>query len=151
MSRKTVLALSLLILSPLIIYFLWPSDENRIKKLFREGANAIQEEDIKGVMSFISYNYMDDRGFSYITVKEGLGRVFEQMSGIKIDYQIRNILIKDDKATADLELRIIATDGQDTGYVSGDASKPSSMKFFFEKERTRWLVSKTEGSPVSFQ
>jgi hypothetical protein len=64
MSKKTVMSLAVLILSPLIIYFLWPSDESRIKKLFREGAKAIELEKIDDVMSKVSFNYTDDHGLT---------------------------------------------------------------------------------------
>ena len=150
MSRKTIISLALLILSPVIIYFLWPSDESRIKKLFREGAKAIEQEKIDDVMSKVSFNYTDEQGLAYITIKEGMGRVFQQMSGIKIDYEIKNISVKGTAATADLDLRVIASYGQDTGYVVGDAAKPAHMKFFLEKERTTWLVAKTEGLHLAF-
>ena len=150
MSSKSVIYLAVLILSPLIIYFLWPSDESRIKKLFREGAHAIEQEKIDNVMSRVSFNYTDDQGLAYITIKEGMGRVFQQMSGIKIDYEIKNITIKDRTATADIDIRVIASYGQDTGYTVGDASKPAHMKFFLEKERAEWLVNKTEGIPFVF-
>jgi len=150
MSRKTVIALSALILSPLLIYFLWPSDENRIRKLFREGAKAIEEEKIEDVLSKLSFTYKDEHGFSYLMIREGLERVFLQMSGIKIEYEIENLTIKDNTAYAVLELRVIATYGQDTGYAVGDAAKPVRIKFSLEKERTSWLVSKTEGMPFRF-
>lgn len=150
MSKKTVISLVVLILSPLIIYFLWPSDESRIKKLFREGAKAIEQEKIDDVMSRVSFNYTDDQGFAYITIKEGMGRVFQQMSGIKIGYEIKNITVRDRSATADLDIRVIASYGQDTGYVAGDAAKPAHMKFFLEKERAKWFVNKTEGLPFVF-
>jgi len=150
MSKKTAISLAILILSPLIIYFLWPSDESRIKKLFREGAKAIEQEKIDDVMSRVSFNYTDDQGLAYITLKEGMGRVFQQMSGIKIDYEIKNITIKDRTAAADLDIRVIASYGQDTGYAVGDTAKPAHMKFFLEKERAKWLVIKTEGIPLVF-
>ncbi len=150
MSKKTVVSLAVLILSPLIIYFLWPSDESRIKKLFREGAKAIEQKKTDDVMSLVSFNYTDDQGLAYITIKEGMGRVFQQMSGINIDYEIKNITVKDRTATADLDIRVIASYGQDTGYAVGDAAKPAHMKFFLEKERAKWLVIKTEGLPLVF-
>ena len=150
MSKKTVIYLAVLILSPLIIYFLWPSDESRIKKLFREGAHAIEQEKTDDVMSRVSFNYTDDKGLAYITIKEGMGRVFQQMSGIKIDYKIKNITIKDKTATADLDIRVVASYGQDTGYAVGDAAEPAHMKFFLEKERAKWLVNRTEGLPLVF-
>jgi len=150
MSKKTVISLAILILFPLIIYFLWPSDESRIRKLFREGAHAIEQEKTDDVMSWVSFNYTDDQGLAYITIKEGMGRVFQQMSGIKIDYEIKNITIKDRTATADLDIRVIASYGEDTGYAVGDAAKPAHMKFFLEKERAKWLVNRTEGLPLVF-
>ena len=145
MSRKTIISLALLILSPIIIYFLWPSDESRIKKLFREGATAIEQEKIDDVMSKVSFNYTDQQGLAYITIKGGLSRIFRRMSGIKIGYEIKNISIKGAAATAELELRVIASYGKGTGYVVGDAAAPAHMKFFLEKERTSWLVNSTEG------
>ncbi|MBS1235162.1 MAG: hypothetical protein H6R43_878 [Nitrospirae bacterium] len=150
MSKKTVLSLALLILSPLVIYFLWPSDENRIKKLFREGANAIEQEKIDDVMSRVSFNYRDEQGLSYLLIKETMGRVFAQMSDIKIEYEIKNITLNDAGATADLDLRVIASYGQDVGYVLGDAAEPAHMKFFLEKERARWLITNTEGLPTVY-
>ena len=150
MSRKTIISLALLILSPVIIYFLWPSDEGRIKKLFREGATAIEQEKIDDVMSKVSFNYSDGQGLAYVTVKEGMKRIFQQMSVIKIEYEIKNISINDKTATADLDLRVIASYGQDTCYVAGDAAEPAHMKFFLEKERTSWLVTKTEGLHHAF-
>ncbi len=150
MSKKTVIALASLILFPLIVYFIWPSDESRIKKLFREGAKAIEQEKIGDVMSRVSFNYTDDQGLAYISIKEGMGRVFQQMSGIKIDYEIKDITIKDKTATADLDIRVIAGDGQGPGYAVGDAAKPAHMKFFLEKERAKWLVNSTEGLPLVF-
>jgi hypothetical protein len=150
MSRKTVIAFSVLIFSPILIYFLWPSDENRIKKLFREGAKAIEEEKVEDVLSKVSFTYRDERGFSYLMIKEGLERTFQQMSGIKVEYEIKDLMVNGKTAAADLELRVIATYGQDTGYAIGDAAKPASMKFILEKERTKWLVSKTEGLPIRF-
>jgi len=150
MSRKTIVSLTLLIISPVIVYFLWPSDESRIKKLFKEGATAVEQEKIEDVMSKDSFNYTDRQGLAYITIKEGMGRVFRQMSGIKVEYEIINISVNGAAATADLDLRVIASYGQDTGYVVGDAVKPARMKFFLEKERTSWLVTKTEGLHLAF-
>lgn len=151
MSKKSIISFAVLILLPLIIYFLWPSDESRIKKLFREGAKAVEQKKPDDVMSLVSFNYSDDRGLAYITIKEGLERVFQRMSGIKIDYEIKTITVKDKTATVDLDIRVIASYGQDTGYAVGDASSPAHMKFFLEKERAKWLVTKTEGLPTVFE
>ena len=44
MSKKSAILTFLLIISPVLIYFLWPSDESRIKKLVKEGATAVEKK-----------------------------------------------------------------------------------------------------------
>jgi hypothetical protein len=150
MSRKTVIFLVILIIAPVIIFLLWPSDESRIRKLFREGARAVEQEKIDEVMAKVSYNYTDAYGLTYLFMKDGMTKLFQNMENIKVEYEITRIEIKDRAATAELDIRVLATRGSDTGYIAGDLSKPFHMKFFLEKERATWLVSKTEGLPLNF-
>ncbi len=150
MSKKTIIFLCLLILSPIIIYFLWPSDENRIKKLFREGAKAVQEENLDEVMSKVSFNYSDDHSMTYLIIKDGMKKVFQQMDSISVEYEIKNIEIRDKAALVELDLRVVASFGQDTGYVLGDIDKPAHMTFYLDKERGKWLVGKTKGIRLYF-
>jgi len=150
LSKKSISILFLIILIPIILYFLWPSDESRIKKLFKEGSKAIEKEDLDGVMSKVSYNYQDDYGLTYLYIKEHMKRVFQQLNDIKIEYENLKITISKNIATADMDVRIIATMGNDTGYILGDLDKPAHLKFTLEKVRTKWLVIKTEGLPFNF-
>jgi hypothetical protein len=150
LSKKTIALLFLLILTPIILYLLWPSDESRIKKLFKEGSKAIEKKDIDTVMSKVSFNYSDEYGLTYLYLKESMKSVFKQMSDIKIEYENLNIKVNDKIAKADVDVRIIATIGNDTGYIFGDLPKPVHLKFTLEKERAKWLVTKTEGLPFKF-
>ncbi len=150
MSKKTIALLFLFILTPIILYFLWPSDESRIKKLFKEGSKAIEKEDLDTVMSKVSFNYSDEYGLTYLYLKESIKSVFKQMSDIKVEYENLNIKVNDKIAKADMDVRIIATIGNDTGYIFGDLPKPVHLKFTLEKERTKWLVTKTEGLPLNW-
>jgi hypothetical protein len=150
MSRKSIALLFILIATPLIIYLIWPSDENRIKKLFREGARAVEKEDLDGAMSKVSYNYRDEYGLSYLYIKELMKSAFQRMKDIKVEYENLKINITDRTATADMDVRIIATIGNDTGYIMGDLPNSVHLKFTLEKERTKWLVTKTEGLPFHF-
>jgi hypothetical protein len=149
-SRKTIIFLIILIMAPVMIYVLWPSDESRIRKLFRQGAEAVEQEKIDGVMAKVSFNYTDEYGFTYLFIKEGMTKLFQGMDNIKIEYEITRIEITEKAAVAELDLRVLATHGSDTGYIAGDLSKPFHMKFSLEKERTTWLVTKTEGLPLHF-
>jgi len=150
MSRKSIIVVIILIMAPVIIYFLWPSDESRIRKLFREGAKAIEQENIDKVMAKVSFNYTDEYGLTYLYIKEVMTRVFQRMEGIKVEYEITLIDIKDARATAELDIRVIASQGNDTGYALGDAASPVHMTFTLEKQRTTWLVTRTVGLPLNF-
>jgi hypothetical protein len=150
MSKKSIALLFILIAAPLIIYLIWPSDESRIKKLFREGARAIEKEDLDAAMSKVSYNYRDEYGLSYLYMKELMKSAFQRMKDIKVEYENLKININTRTATADMDVRIIATIGDNTGYIMGDLPNPAHLKFTLEKQRTTWLVTKTEGLPFNF-
>ncbi|MEK7788580.1 MAG: hypothetical protein AAB283_01565 [Planctomycetota bacterium] len=145
MSKKSIILIFILILSPVLIYFLWPSDESRIKKLIKEGAAAVEKEEIDNVMSKVSFNYQDDRGMTYILIKKILTEQFKSLSGIKIEYENLKIEVKEKLANAEFDLRVIATIGNDTGYIIGDLKNPAHVRLALEKERVSWLVTKTEG------
>jgi hypothetical protein len=151
LSRKTIILLFLLIAAPVIIYFFWPSDESRIQKLFRKGAGAIEKKDLDTVMSKVSFNYRDEHGMSYLYIKEMMKSVFQGMDHIKIEYENLKINVKADKtATADMDVRIIATIATDKGYILGDSTNPVHLKFTLGQERTKWLVTGTEGLPFFY-
>lgn len=145
MSKKSIIIIFLLIISPIIIYFLWPTDESRIKKLVKEGATAIEKEDVETTMSKVSFNYHDEHGLNYILLKRILEDQFRKMSDIRIEYENLKITVNKGTASAELDLRVIATIWNQTGYIIGDIKTPTHLKFSLEKERTKWLVTKTEG------
>lgn len=150
MSKKSIVLLLLIILIPLILYFLWPSDESRIKKLFKEGSQAIEKEDLDAVMSKVSFNYRDEHGLTYLYMKNSMRSVFQQMDDIKIEYENLKIKVNDSNATAEMDVSVIATMGNETGYIVGDAAKPVHLKFTLNKERTKWLITNTEGMKVFY-
>jgi len=147
LSKKTIGTIFLIILLPVIFFLLFPSDENRIKKLFKQGALAIEKEDIDAVMSKIAYNYRDDYGFTYLYIKESMKTVFQRLDNIKVEYENLEIVVQGKTAIADMDVRVIATIGNETGYVLGDMPNPVHLKFALEKERAKWLVTKTDGLP----
>jgi hypothetical protein len=147
MSKKTIAILFLLLLTPVILYLFWPSDESRIKNLFKESSAAIEKEDLEAVMSKVSFNYQDEYSFNYLYIKETMKHVFQQMSDIKVEYENLKINVTDKSATADMDIMVLATISGNTGYILGDLAKPAHLKFTLEKERSKWSVIKTEGLP----
>jgi hypothetical protein len=99
-------------------------------------------------MSKVSFNYTDEHGLSYITLKQGLERVFGRLGRIEVEYELRKLDIKGEGAVAELDVRVIASYEKDRGYVLGDAARPERLIFSLDKERTKWLVTRTEGFKV---
>ncbi len=142
---KTIALLSL----PLIIlavWFFWPTDESRIRKLVKEGAQAAESGDVEGIMAKISFNYRDEYGMTYLSVRETLKREFQRLSDITVEYGNLKIQVLEDTAVAELDVRVIATSGNETGYVLGDIKSPEQLKLTLDKERTKWLIVKVEGA-----
>ena len=159
MNKKLIVGLILLSALIFTVYLLWPSDESRIKKLFKEGAAALESRDLDGIIAKISFNYRDDYGMTYLSLKEALKREVEKLSDIYVEYGDLEIKVfkngksqgeqipsaASDMATAELNVRVIATVGSDTGYILGDVKSPLHLKFTLGKERMKWLIIKTEG------
>ncbi len=146
MSKKTIAFLFLLIVSPVLIYFLWPTDESRIKKLVGECAKAVEKEDIDALMSKISFTYQDDYGLSYILLKKLIEDGFRRFSEIDAEHENLKVDVMDEKATATFDIRVIASHGQERGYFMGDIKEPVHITLYLEKGPLgKWLIVKAEG------
>jgi len=88
-----------------------------------------------------------------------LKREFDRLSDIQVEYgELRIEIIKKggtqgerrspdapDMAMAELDIRVVATAGTETGYLLGDVKTPVHVEFTLEKERMKWLIVKAEG------
>ena len=145
MGKRSIFLSLFLLCSALAVYLLWPSDESRIRSLFAEGAKAFESKDLEGVISRVSYNYRDDYGMTYLSVKNFMKREMDMLSDIEVEYDGREIRIEKDRAEAILSVRIVATSGNETGYIIGTIKDPLRLRFTLERERRKWLIIKTEG------
>ncbi len=147
MVKKIFIILSVVLFMIIIFLIFSQSDKKRINKLFKEEVKSVEKKDIDGVMSGISYNYRDDYGFTYLYIKELMKREFQRMKDIEIEYENLKIKINDSRRNAEIEVdvRVIATINDERGYIIGDIRSPLHLRFHLEKERTKWLIIKTEG------
>jgi len=150
MSRKTIILLFLFTAVPLAVYFFMPTDKARIRKMINRGTAAIEQEDLKGVMSCVSLNYRDDYGMTYLYLRESFRRFFRRYDGIDVKYSRLRIEVDDRKATAELDVRVLAGKGGDRRYIAGSLSDPIHIVFSLEKEKLKWQVTKTEGVPTRY-
>ncbi len=147
MAKKIFIILSAMAFMIIILLLFSQSDKKRINKLFKEEVKSLETKDVDGVMSGISYNYRDDYGFTYLYIKERLKKEFQRMKDVEIEYENLEIKIDDSRKNAQIEVdvRVIATIDDERGYIIGDIKSPLHLRFHLEKERTKWLIIKTEG------
>ena len=148
MSRKSLIFLLFLIVLPVVVYLIWPSDESRIQKLVKEGAETIEKEDIDKTMSKVSFNYQDDIGLNYMLLRKILERQFAALEEIDIECENLSVRVDKDKATASLDVRALATSegGGQRGYIFGDLKEPARLSLELEKGTAgRWLVVNASG------
>jgi len=134
----------LLVLSVILIKFVFVSDEKRILKVIEGGEKAIEAEDLDGCMKRLSYNYADEYGLNYLQVKNFLEHFFKEFEGIEIEKDVLGIEVKEKEAQASMKIRVIVTLQGQKGYLIGSPERPEGIKMNFEKIRTKWLLNRVE-------
>lgn len=154
-SRKNIFLLVFFSFAAIGFFYFYPSDEKRLKNVISDCEEAIAAEDIDRLMAAVSYNYKDDEGNGYIQIKEIMTAVFKHLDDIEIEREIARISVSEDNGEAELSLRVVASAGEERGYVIGDAAKYEGVKVFFEKSPYKWLVTKIKiesfGTVTSFE
>ncbi len=141
----------LLIVAPVGVYLLWPSDEARIKKLVMKEAQALGAEDIQAVMKGISFNYSDEKGLSYLLIKRLLEREFDRLNNIDVSYSDLLIVVRDDDtASAVMDLHVTSgTNNESPRYVLGDAESPVVLNLSLRKEGAgKWMIRSSSWPPA---
>ena len=124
----------------IIAIVVFPSDKKRIRKAIRTCEQAIINENSEALMSLISFNYSDDYGGSYLMLKKRSERLFKTYDDYEIIADIVGITVNEGKAIADLKVSIIASEGNERGYLLGDAGSHRKIKVYFEKDKFGWAI-----------
>ena len=140
-----IIILMIIVIAAIIVKFFLVSEKSRILKVINEGRAAVEAEDVEKSMSHVSLQYSDDYGIKYLIVKRILIDVFKEFDGFKVLLDNIEIEVKEDKAVASFDLRIIVTLHNQPGYLVGSTDSPAKIKVYFVKERLKWQVIKVSG------
>jgi len=144
--RKGLLVAALLVGAFLTYKILFPSDEERIRRTLYAGKEAIEREDLEGVMKHVSFRYRDGNGFTYLRVKAIFARIFEDFDEIKIHIRKMEVEIPKRRLGKAILLAWGTARGSDgVGYIVGSGQEPSKVVIFLEKGRGGWKVIRAEG------
>ena len=130
MNRKSLVIVVLLVCLTGALIVFWPTDERRIMVLLREGIEAVESENIDAVMSRVSF----------LTLREWVKAQFHVFTEIDVQEGELSVSVSDDRATAVLPARVLATEGSMRGYVVGGPKEPGRLTFVLAREHSRWLI-----------
>jgi hypothetical protein len=152
MRRRYGIFSAILFFGAVLVYLFYPTDENRIRKVIRNGEKAAVAEDIDGLMDSFSYNYIDDYGNGYLKLKKRFEAVFKRLDNIEIEKNLRGITIDESRAEAEIQIRVIASsssgrgrNGQDKKYIIGYPEDTETIKVSFAKSPHKWLITGFKG------
>lgn len=142
MRRWTVVIL-IVLLALGMWYLSRGSEEDRIREVLREGKEAIEREDLQGLMEFISRRYSDSRGLNYFALRGLLGSLFDRYEHIRIHVEREEITLEDGKALARVWGWAEARDREGEGVIACSSGDPCLVELQLEKEGGKWLVRST--------
>lgn len=143
--KKTYLYLLLFLIVSAAVFVLYPTDEKRIKRVIAGSEDALIKKDFDGLFEYISYNYKDDYGSSYLILKKRMQIVFKRLNDIEIEKNLLKITVQDKTAEAELNVKVIATEGATREYIIGDSVTWQGIKVYFEKSPYKWKIVKVAG------
>jgi len=124
----------------IIVIVVFPSDKKRIRKAISTCEQAVINENSEALMSLISFNYVDDYGGSYLTFKKRSERLFKNYDDFEFIVDIVGITVNEGEAVADLKLSLIASAGNERGYLFGDAGSHREIRVYLGKEKFGWMI-----------
>ncbi|MEW6715339.1 MAG: hypothetical protein AB1306_09660 [Nitrospirota bacterium] len=143
--KKTYLYLLLFLIVAAAVFVLYPTDEKRIRRVISGSEEALSKEDIEKLLEYISFNYRDDYGNSYLILKKRMEIVFKRLDDIEFEKNLLKITVQDKTAVADLNVKVIATEGATREYIIGDSVTWQGIKVYFEKSPYKWKIVKVAG------
>ena len=137
----------------LVLYrYVWVSEEERVRRMIRKGAAAVEEQSVLRCADLVAPDYSDSNGFDKRTLVDAARRMFEQFS--KIEAQIEELSFEQPPAEgqpeewqARVRLRMSVKLYEDRGVAEIIDEDPRAEEFVvlhLVKRNRRWLLQRME-------
>ena len=141
--RLVVLAVGL-ILAIWLVLRLIPSDENQIRGLIQQAAEALEDGNLDGAMKVISLSYRDGYGLTYGAWRVLFQRGFDKYVDIRVWIRGLEVQIHGDEAQATFSVRaeatVAATTGDPDRLPVRDVGTVERARLHLNKEPWGWRV-----------
>jgi hypothetical protein len=143
MKKLRIIFLIVMVVSPVLIWLLWPSNEAQIRKLISQTSHAAEAGDVDGVMKAVDLTYSDSYGLNFLLLKSYLEREFKRLKNIDISYSRLKIdVFKDDMAQASMSIKVLAGEDERRGYYLGGPDNDAVLTITLGKNQIgQWRVT----------
>lgn len=142
---RRLFLLSLLVVGILLWQVTRQSDEDRIRKALKKGREAIEREDLDGVMEVISRSYRDEYGLNFFTLRGFFQKVFATYDEIKIHVEREEVALEGEgRARGRIWAWVEAFKGGER-VIACSSGDPCEVDLQLIKEHKDWVVLEARG------
>lgn len=117
----------------------------RIKGVLKGAEEAVEQEDLEQLMSYVSIRYADPYGFDNPMARRFMSGLFKDFDKFEVAVEKPVIHIEGNTATVRLSLWISVDWDGHPAYLVGTNRTAAPVRAYLKKEFLRWKVVKIEG------
>jgi hypothetical protein len=151
--RRYLAGALLVALVGLVLYrYVWVSEEERVRRMVRKGATAVEERSVLRCANLVAQDYSDSNGFDKRTLVDAARRMFERFS--KIEAEVEQLAfdsppteVQPEEWQARVRLRMSVKLYEDRGVAEIIDEDPRAEEFVvlnLVKRNRRWLLQRME-------
>jgi hypothetical protein len=127
-------------------------DRQQVRLVLEAGVAAIEKEDFRECLRFLSYRYQDPWGFNLKLIEVFLRRAFQEFSHPRMELlENLDIQVAGNRALLQTAVRLKATYQNCSNYLLGDSREFNTFVLSLEKGLSGWKVVQIRGlKPLGF-
>ena len=127
-------------------------DSQQVRLVLEAGVAAIEKEDFRECLRFLSHRYQDPWGFNLKLIEVFLRRAFQEFSQPRVELlENPDIQVAGNRALLQTAVRLRATYQNRSNYLLGDSREFNPFVLSLEKEPSGWKVVQVRGlKPLGF-
>ncbi|MBI4715605.1 MAG: hypothetical protein HY760_06695 [Nitrospirae bacterium] len=121
------------------------SDRVRIQGALESAEEAVEREDLNGLMALLSPRYQDAYGFNKLLVRRVVQDTFREFDRFEVEAGGAVIAVEGENARVRIPVELRVDWAGQRAYLVGTNAKPAPMEIALRKEGLRWRVVWVDG------
>jgi len=121
------------------------SDKVRIQGIIESAEEAVEREDLDGLMVYLSPRYQDAYGFNKLLIRRVMQDTFREFDRFEMTAGGAVIAVEGENARVRIPVELRVDWAGQRAYLVGTNAKPAPMEIALRKEGLRWRVVWVDG------